>query len=347
MGLFSSSKKNKHEKTAQHLMPDEGHFSRAEDEAIGEKARAKRASNAGGAAGRNRKDAPDPVLPEKKRARRRLVGAIALALAAAVGIPMLLDSEPKPVSGDIAIQIPSKEKAAPMATPGAPASSAASTPVNTADTLDQREEIVSAPAKAEPPRKASKYDTELRDEPTPSKPEPKVAKVEKPAEKPVEKLAKADKPKLEPKPEHKPEPKPEHKPEVVKAEAKPAVKAEVKADQHPLATVKNRDTSRALAILEDKDDDEDDKPVKVRDPIDSNSQRFVLQVVALSSQEKVTELQARLAGAGLRSYTEKSTSASGTPVIRVRVGPFAKDDAERTRAKLSAMGLPGTMVPTK
>jgi DedD protein len=339
MGLFSSSKKNKHEKTAQHLMPDEGHFSRAEDEAIGEKARAKRASNAGGAAGRNRKDAPDPVLPEKKRARRRLVGAIALALAAAVGIPMLLDSEPKPLSGDIAIQIPSKEKAAPMAAPAVPAAPA---PVNTADTLDQREEIVSAPAKAEPPRKASKYDTELRDEPAPAKSEPKAAKVEKPVEKPVEKLAKADKPKLEPKPEHKLEPKPEQK-----AEPKPDVKSEVKADPHPLAAVKNRDTSRALAILEDKDDDEDDKPVKVRDPIDSGSQRFVLQVVALSSQEKVTELQARLAGAGLRSYTEKSTSASGTPVIRVRVGPFAKDDAERTRAKLSAMGLPGTMVPTK
>jgi DedD protein len=111
--------------------------------------------------------------------------------------------------------------------------------------------------------------------------------------------------------------------------------------------VKNHDASRALAILEDKDDDEDDKPVKVRDPIDSGSQRFVLQVVALSSQDKVTELQARLAGAGLRSYTEKSTSAAGASVIRVRVGPFGKDEAERTRAKLSAMGLPGTMVPTK
>jgi DedD protein len=328
MGLFSSSKKNKHEKTAQHLTPDDGHFSRAEDEAIGEKARAKRASNAGGAAGRGRKDVPDPVLPEKKRARRRLVGAIALALAAVVGIPMLLDSEPKPLSGDIAIQIPSKDKAAPLAAPAAPA------PVDAADTLDKREEIVDAPAKAEPPRKVSKYDTELRDEPAPAraepKPEPKVAKVDKPVkvEKPVEK----------PKPV-----KHEDKPEV-KAEAKAEVKAEVKADSHPLATKK--DTSRALAILEDKDD-EDDKPVRAPREVDTNSQRFVLQVVALSSQDKVTELQARLAGAGLRSYTEKSTAANGASVIRVRVGPFGKEDAERTRAKLSAMGLPGTMVPTK
>lgn len=338
MGLFSSSKKNKHEKTAQHLTPDDGHFSRAEDAAIGEQARARRASNAGGAAGRVRKDAPDPVLPEKKRARRRLVGAIALALAAAVGIPMLLDSEPKPLSGDIAIQIPSKEKAAPFAAPGAPAASAAArAPVDTADTLDKREEIVDAPAKAEPPRKASKYDTELReprDEPAPAvvrtepkpkaepKPEPKVARLDKPLDKPI----KADKPKL------------------AKPDLKAASRAEPTSYSHPLAVKK--DSSRALAILEDKDD-EDDKPVKVQREPDSSSQRFVLQVVALASQEKVTELQARLAGAGLRSYTEKSTAASGASVIRVRVGPFARDEAERTRAKLSAMGLPGTMVPTR
>ena len=310
MGLFSSSKKNKHDKMAQHLGQDDGHFSRAEDEAIGEKARAKRASNAGAAAGRGRKDAPDPVLPEKKRARRRLVGAIALALAAAIGIPMLLDSEPNPLNGDIAIQIPSKEKAAPLPVPAAPA------PVNAADTLDRREEIVTAPAKVEPPRKVSKYDTELRDEPAPvkvePKPEPKVAKVEK-----LDKPVKVDKPK--------------------------PVKQEEKPDAHPLAA-KNSDSSRALAILEDKED----KPARVaHEPVDSASQRYVLQVVALASQEKVTELQARLAGAGLRSYTEKSTAASGASVIRVRVGPFGKDEAEKTRAKLSAMGLPGTMVPAK
>ncbi|WP_332848203.1 SPOR domain-containing protein [Massilia sp. S19_KUP03_FR1] len=298
---------------AQNLGQDDGHFSRAEDEAIGEKARAKRASNAGAAAGRGRKDAPDPVLPEKKRARRRLVGAIALALAAAIGIPMLLDSEPKPLNGDIAIQIPSKETAAPLPVPAAPA------PVDAADTLDKREEIVTAPARVEPPRKVSKYDTELRDEPAPvkvePKPEPKVAKVEK-----VEKLDKPVKP-------DKPKP----------------LKPDEKHDVHPLAA-KSTDSSRALAILEDKQD----KPARVaHEPVDSASQRYVLQVVALASQEKVTELQARLAGAGLRSYTEKSTASSGASVIRVRVGPFGKDEAEKTRAKLSAMGLPGTMVPAK
>lgn len=316
MGLFSSSKKNKQDKMAQNLGQDPGHFSNAEDKAIGEAARAKRASNAGGgAAGRGRKDAPDQLLPEKKRARRRLVGAVALALAAAIGIPMLLDSEPKPLSGDIAIQIPSKERAPALPEPAAPA------PVATADTLDKQEEIITAPtaapapAKVEPPRKVSKYDTELRDEPVEvkvdkkpePKPEPKVAKVEKPVEKPV----KVDKPKP------------------------------VKSDTHPLA-VKTDENARALAILEDKED----KPAKSeRAPVDTSSQRFVLQVAALASQEKVTELQAKLAGAGLRSYTQKGETAAGAHVIRVRVGPFSKDEAEKIRSKLSAMGLSGSMVP--
>jgi DedD protein len=318
MGLFSSSKKNKHDKLAQNLGQDDGHFSRAEDEAIGEKARAKRASNAGGAAGRGRKDAPDPVLPEKKRARRRLVGAIALAMAAAIGIPMLLDSEPRPLNGDIAIQIPSKEKAAALPVPETPA------PVDAADTLDKREEIVAVPAKPEPARKPSKYDTELRDEPEPvaeskplpkvdKKPEPKIAKVEKPVEKPVDKPVKVEKPKP----------------------------VKEKPDAHPLAV--KSDENRALAILEDKED----KPVKAeRAPADTASQRFVLQVAALASQEKVTELQAKLAGAGLRSYTQKGETATGAHVIRVRVGPFSsKDEAEKIRGKLGAMGLSGSLVP--
>jgi len=55
----------------------------------------------------------DPTLPEKQRARRRLVGAIALVLAAVIVLPMVLDSRPKPVTDDISIDIPSR--AAPAA----------------------------------------------------------------------------------------------------------------------------------------------------------------------------------------------------------------------------------------
>ncbi len=55
----------------------------------------------------------DPTLPEKQRARRRLVGAIALVLAAIVVLPMVLDSHPKPVTNDIAIDIPNRPAAVP------------------------------------------------------------------------------------------------------------------------------------------------------------------------------------------------------------------------------------------
>ena len=45
----------------------------------------------------------------KKRARRRLVGAIALALLAVIVLPMVMDQEPKPLTQDIQIRIPNRE----------------------------------------------------------------------------------------------------------------------------------------------------------------------------------------------------------------------------------------------
>ncbi|KYC29568.1 hypothetical protein ACY05_01630 [Sterolibacterium denitrificans] len=48
----------------------------------------------------------------KKRARRRLVGASALALLAVIVLPMVMDQEPRPESQDIQIRIPSQEPGA-------------------------------------------------------------------------------------------------------------------------------------------------------------------------------------------------------------------------------------------
>ena len=42
----------------------------------------------------------------RRRARRRLVGAVVLALAVAVVVPMLLETEQKPLGEDVAIRIP-------------------------------------------------------------------------------------------------------------------------------------------------------------------------------------------------------------------------------------------------
>jgi DedD protein len=52
-------------------------------------------------------DSREPQLDElRRRARRRLVGAVVLALAAAVLVPMLLESDPKPLGEDVSVKIP-------------------------------------------------------------------------------------------------------------------------------------------------------------------------------------------------------------------------------------------------
>lgn len=348
MGLFSFFGKNKQGRAAE----DSGRFySKDDDAALGERARSKRASSAGAVAGstRGRGTGNDPLLPEKKRARRRLVGAIALALAAAVGLPMLLDSQPKPLAGDIAIQIPSKDKAAPLPVPSEPApaasgASAAEAPapapapsptgsrtVAAVDTVDKGEEVVqmpppvSRPAPPKPERKAE------------SKPETK------PEHKPEPPKAKAE-PKPEPKPEAKPEHKPEHK------DSKTEHKLDEKADKAEKAEkpakpkledkpAKPHDEARALAILEGKSADKAEKAEKEK-PADTASPKVVLQVAALSSQEKAAELQAKLRGAGISSHTEKAGE-----LIKVKIGPLNKEDADKMRAKLGRIGLSGFATP--
>jgi len=52
----------------------------------------------------------DEATAIKKRARRRLIGAIALALLAAIVLPMVMDHEPAPTLKDIQVRIPSPDE---------------------------------------------------------------------------------------------------------------------------------------------------------------------------------------------------------------------------------------------
>ena len=55
-------------------------------------------------------DATDINVDElRRRARRRLIGAVVLALAAAVIVPMLLESDPKPLGEDVSVKIPPED----------------------------------------------------------------------------------------------------------------------------------------------------------------------------------------------------------------------------------------------
>ena len=114
--------------------------------------------------------ATESVEVMRTRARHRLIGASVLVLLGVIGFPMLFDSQPRPISVDIPIEIPDKNTVKPLAS-GRPSTPASQVIVETADGTKT---IEHAPLPEAPAVKAS------------AKPE------SKPMEKPVEKLA--DKP---------------------------------------------------------------------------------------------------------------------------------------------------------
>jgi DedD protein len=305
MGLLSFLRKNKQESRS-----DSTFQSRAEEDSDAVRNRGKRKT------GKDRKT-PDPVLPEKKRARRRLVGAVALVLAAVVGLPMILDSEPKPVTDDIAIDIPSKDKrtqgGAVRTAP--PVTDVARAPAGVG--LDKDEEVID-PAMLPPPVETGPSTAARSEMPQLVKPEPR------------------------PKPEVRAEPKAET-PRPAKVEPKPESKAERKTElAHVKPAEKVDEASRARAILEGRPEPKAEAKLEPK----KESGRFVVQVAALATQDKVDELQGKLKSAGIASFTQKVSTDSGSRT-RIRVGPFAsKEEADRVRAKLSKIGLAGTLVPT-
>lgn len=57
---------------------------------------------------------PESIETMRKRARHRLVGAAVLVLAGVVGFPILFDRQPRPISVDLPIDIPDKNKVKPL-----------------------------------------------------------------------------------------------------------------------------------------------------------------------------------------------------------------------------------------
>ena len=256
----------------------------------------------------------------RKRAKQRLIGASVLVLMGVVGFPLVFDTEPRPVAGDIPIEIPGKNALKPLVIPASPApavtspraaSATASEKVAAAASLSPREEIfsskpVSAPAESAPPA---------------------IKKEAKP----------------EPRPAVKPEPKPAPKPEV-KPVAKPAVKAET--SPAPKNNAANDDGARAIALL---NGTQAPKAAAVAKPAATEETkaaaaetkgRMVVQVGAFADASKADETRRKLEGAGLKTYTQAVDTKDGKR-IRVRVGPFAsKSEAEKAVNKIRSLDLP-------
>ena len=95
----------------------------------------------------------------RRRARRRLVGAVVLALAVAVIVPMLLETDQKPLGEDVSVKIPPIDEGKftnrlnqGVAKDATPSADMAKAPATT------------APAAA--PERTSKYDTHIPDAPS-------------------------------------------------------------------------------------------------------------------------------------------------------------------------------------
>jgi DedD protein len=132
-----------------------------------------------------------PLLDLKKRARRRLVGAIALSLLAVIVLPMVMDPAPRQASQEIQIRIPSQEPAANtitsrINTAADPAPSLTPAPPPTAPQAPPQ----ATPEKpAAPPLPTTQPATPGPTSAADEKRTPPPAPAAKPAEKPVEKPA--------------------------------------------------------------------------------------------------------------------------------------------------------------
>ena len=112
----------------------------------------------------------------RRRARRRLIGAIVLALGAAVIVPMLLESDPKPLGDDVSVKIPSIDDGKFVNRLNDPQAKPEAAPPPAKSVGDAEKAVVS------PPTKISRYDTALPAEKTaPIITPPPVAAVPAPA----------------------------------------------------------------------------------------------------------------------------------------------------------------------
>ena len=68
----------------------------------------------------------------RRRGRRRLIGAIAIAIALVVFVPMILDPEPRRARNEPVLEIPSKENAPALPPPAAPTPPAKASPAPSA-----------------------------------------------------------------------------------------------------------------------------------------------------------------------------------------------------------------------
>lgn len=258
----------------------------------------------------------------KKRARRRLVGAIALVLLAALILPSLMDSEPALPEGELNISIPdmpapppeeqlaaaAPETAAPQ--PSAEASGAITPSAAPAAPEDAQQDEEAMPL----PASVSASDAPAPAPAAPVKETPSATQTAPLA--PLAPLAPAATPEAA-------APAAPVKEETPKAE-KPAQKP--KPDTNKAQTDK-AERERAAAALEGR------KPAaapKASDKAGSDGKRYLVQVAAVSNADKAKSIVATLRKSGFNAYTEKAGE-----LTRIRVSGYnSREAAEQAAEKI-------------
>ena len=260
----------------------------------------------------------------RRRARHRLLGAAILVLLGVIGFPLLFDTQPRPVAVDIPIEIPDRNKVAPLAI----------TPPTAANAPGASERVAQAPATTSPNGNSaignsgrviteSQDGTELpSDRPvTTTQPDTRAA----PA--PRSETHAAIKPEVKPKPEPKSEP-------AKTAAAKPPT-ADDGARARALLDGKVASAAPAAATT---------APAANAAVTTGDAGRFVIQVGAFADDAKAREVRQKLEKAGLKTYTNVAKTAEGDRT-RVRVGPFAsRAEADRAAGKVKGLSLPASVL---
>ena len=104
--------------------------------------------NAGEASSNFSNSPAESVEVLRRRARHRLIGATVLVIIGVVGFPLVFDTQPRPVSVDIAVDIPDRIKTKPMVSASA---ATKQTPLATDAALSPKEEVVTSAKKEETP----------------------------------------------------------------------------------------------------------------------------------------------------------------------------------------------------
>ncbi|WP_303784222.1 SPOR domain-containing protein [Azovibrio restrictus] len=262
-------------------------------------------------------DPDDVQLQIKKKARRRLVGAVAFAGFAALVLPMVMDQEPAPPAQEVEIRIPGQDEK-----PFQPYLAAVPVPQETPA-------AASAPAADPAPAALPPAPSPAGLPPAPSAPaavvpSPSPAGKSEPAPQAVARVvetvpagAAAAKPQA--KPESRTEPRPEPKP-APKVEAKPA-----KVDE----------AERAAAILAGKSAE----PA----PAAAAAGPHVILIGAFANEANVKNIRTKLGELGIKVYTEPLDSPQGRKT-RVRAGPFpSREAAEKALEKMKRIGVSGVV----